>query len=344
MRYPSIRHNRIRLLVLSGFIAIFPTVLAAQDSSQDAAAPQQSERRDRRAANPFGDGPPPAGTVSIIGRSFVKAAATGGANNAPFLAAIRDERVRKDLGLSEEQTEQLKRLRDEMNGQALLKTPQYALRFKKMTPAEFEAIEKDISREIQSYTDRIREIATEEQMKKSRTLVFQTVGGLDSPIVGPDLLEALDLSEEQKEKSRGIFEATEKERLALLEEGLKLAEKATAAGGENKMSPEDREKFKQEAKLFEEKIFASGAKMGEAIRPLLSEGQRNLAARLMANRPDYLPPLPRQIKERLGHEDAYRPGEHSWQPGQGVPESREEDAEQAAGKKDGKRGFPRKKQ
>ncbi|MGL4941853.1 MAG: hypothetical protein ACRC46_01520 [Thermoguttaceae bacterium] len=291
--------------------------------------PDSPPRNTRRPPDPFGGKMPPAGTVSIIGRSVIKSAATGGSNNIPLMAAVNDERVRKDLGLSDEQVGQLKTIRDEINAQVLLKGSQYVLRFQKMTPEDAAKIEQDLSGEIKSFTNRIQSVATPEQLQKSRTLVFQSIGGLDSPIANPDTLEALNLTDDQRKKITATMDSLEKERIELMEEGLRLAEKAVSLGGPN-MSQEDRDKLRLEAQALEAKVFASGVKVGDAIRPFLTEEQKTLAVRLMANRPSYLPPLPRQLRGRVNVDEEYRPGPDSWQPGQGTPE----DAKP-------RRGFPR---
>lgn len=310
-------------------------VALGQDNPSGAALRQGLEQRVGGAPNPFGGSPPPPGTVSILGRSLVKSGAMGGANNIPIMAATRDERVRAELGMTQEQVNKLKTIQSESSAQLLLKGAQYAMRFKKMTPDDHAQLEADISKEVDYFTKKIQAVVTPEQLQKSRTIVFQSVGGLDSPVLHVDALETLDLTAEQREKAKQVMDSLEKERLELLEEGLKLAEKAVALGGPN-MSPEDREKLRLESRALEARAYASGAKVGDAIRPFLTEEQKAKAVRLIANRPSFLPPLPRQLRERGGADDpGYRPGADSWQPGQALP-----DGQQPAPR----RGFPRQRQ
>lgn len=308
----------IMLAALAAFLPC-PSRCAAQEPSLSQEVERNVQRESRRGRDPFQGKTPPPGTVSIIGRSFVKSVADGRGNIGPLLGAVGDKNLRDDLGLSDEQTAKLKVIRDEMRGQMMVKGGQYALRFNNMTEADYGQIEQDISGELKELEAKVLAVVTPEQVQKSRTLVFQATGGIDSPFGNVDTLSTLNLTDEQKEQTRKTMAAMDKERLELLEDGLKLAEKVVAAGGP-RMSKEDRERLEKEIRLFENRVYESGKKLGDSIRPLLTEEQKTLATRLMANRPKYLPPLPRRFRARLGEETDYVPGSDSWQPGQGAPE------------------------
>lgn len=316
------------------FLMAGPTTLpAAQERTVD----RELRDRVRKVPDPFKGAPPP-GTVSVVGRSFVKSAVGGSSNNIIFLEAVNNEKIRNDLGLSEDQVAQLRTMRNELRAQTLVKGAQYAAKFKKMGSKEDQnSIEQEISADIAQYTAKIKALASEEQMQKARTIVFQASGGLDSPFIHSDTLDTLKLSEDQKKQAKKVFDETEAKRLELMEEGLKLAEKAVAMGGRN-ISEEDRAKLREEARLLEAKIYESGRSLGDALRPMLTEEQKTLAVRLMANRPDYLPRMPRRFQERLDLDGGYQPGAGSWRPGLGVPEEAD-DVEKP--KTRGQRGFPR---
>lgn len=324
---------RFSLLLFFCF-SLFLTAAHAQDNLGSDEQEQKFRMRIRlRAIDPFKGTPPPPGTITVLGRSVVKSVAGGAGNVEPFFSAIKNEKIRNDLGLSGEQVAKIRSIQGELQTQMLLKGGRYMARFKKMTEADHEALEKELTGEIEAITNKLKSVVTEEQLQKSRTLIFQATGGVDSPLSGLDSLATLNLSEEQKAKAGEVYAKMEKERLALMEEGIKLAEKAAALGGV-KMSDEDAERMLKEAEMFEAKVYASGRKIGEAIRPILTAEQRDLAVRLVANRPSYLPPLPKGLRMQLG-DQGYRPGEDAWQPGQGVPEEYRKKEEE-----DDRRRFP----
>ncbi|MDR3111486.1 MAG: hypothetical protein LBU65_17580, partial [Planctomycetaceae bacterium] len=244
--------------------------------------PQSDERVERRVERENGRGQNlakmPSGTVTVLGRSFVKSASSGTAAIAPFLASVRDKRVRDDLGLSQEQVDKIKAVQDDMNGNTLMKTAKFAMRINNADDKTKAEMEKEILDDIKGFEKRILAVATPEQLNKSRTLVFQTLGGLDSPFGNVDTFTALNLSDEQKEKAKSAIDRMEKDRLELLEDGLKIAERAMAAGGPN-MSQEDRDKFEKEIRLLETRVYESGKRVGDVVRPILTEEQKTLAIR-----------------------------------------------------------------
>jgi hypothetical protein len=147
------------------------------------------------------------------------------------------------------------------------------------------------------------------------------------------MLKVLNLSDEQKQKSEAAFKELEAERIAQMEDGLKLVEKAVEKGGVN-MSPEDREAIEKEGKALEARIFATGKKLGEKLRTFLTDDQKAMEKKLLANRPDFLPKLPGPMRGDYTKE--YMPGLDSWSPGQGVPDKAKE--------KKRRRPFPQKEQ
>ncbi len=268
------------------------------------------------AQGPFGGQAPPPGVVSAVGRKIIESTADGTTTTAMYFAAMDNAEMRKDFGFTDEQNQQMKDLRSFIQAETIKRAPQMLERFK-----NFDAnTEKELAAEIQGAIGKIRgrldQIVTPAQREKAKTLSFQAFGGLDSPFVNPEMISSLNLSDAQKEKAKALFKETERERIEIMEAGLKIAEKAVAAGGP-RMSEEDRKMIEQEGKALEGRIYASGKKLGSKIREFLTDAQKKQADELMANRPSYLGKLPRQLqKEEESGE--WKPTDSSWAPGQGV--------------------------
>jgi len=270
------------------------------------------------AQGPFDDQLPPPGLVSTVGRKIIESSADGSTTTAMYFAAMNNEAMRKDFGFTDEQNRQMREMRSFIQAEALRRMPQNFERFKNFN----ETAEREIAAEVQDGIARIRAhldgIVTPEQREKAKTLSFQAFGGLDSPFVNQEMISTLNLSDAQKEKAKALFAETEKERVEIMEAGLKLAEKAVAAGGP-RMSPEARNQLEQEGRALEGRIYASGKKLGSKIREFLTDAQRKQADDLMASRPSYLGPLPRQLRPEANG-IGWRPDGSSWAPGQGVSE------------------------
>lgn len=328
-----------RTVLFFVFLTFFTFFAVEVAPSQTAESDQQRrERRERRVRenqqrqeNLF-NGRPPAGTATVVGRSVIYSINGGFGNSMILLEAARNRDFRNDLGLSESQAAEMKAARNEIQMQTLLLAPKYVDRFKKMTESDHPAIQEDIIKEIRRIDERVQGIVTTEQKAKARTLTFQAMGGLDSPMINMDSISALNLSDEQKEKAGEAFKSMEKERIAQMEEGLKLIEKAIEKGGAN-MSEEDRRALEEEGRALQSRIIATGKTLGTKLRAHLTAEQIELEKHLMANRPAYLPRLPRQM--RGDFTEQYSPGLDSWTPGQGAPEDRSEEKRR-------RRPFPQK--
>ncbi len=311
------------------FVVITTEESFSQEPSPDAeqAATEQSarerfreQREERRRNNPFPNGPPP-GTISIMLRAGVNSMQKGGGNTF-MLLNLNGPEPRKAMGFTEENEKEFEALRNELRGQMLQKMPQYANRLMKMTPDDQAAIQADIEKDFQAVTDRVDKIATPEMKQNARKLMFQATGGLDSPMMNPDTLETLNLTKEQKEKALATFKEMEPERKAQFDEFLGLLEQQAAVGGPGNLTNEQRAEFEAKMEALGSRMFATGKKLGDALRKHLSDEQRDLATKLMADRPDFLGPLPPQMRGET--EKEYRPGADSWKPGQGAPKNDEE--------------------
>ncbi|MDR0611561.1 MAG: hypothetical protein LBG58_15745 [Planctomycetaceae bacterium] len=298
----------------------------SQTPEQDQQRREYRERREREAqqrSEALFQGKPPAGTTTVVGRSILNAVNNKGfGNTIAILEMAKKQEVCNEMGFDNEQAAALKSARDMVQAQIFMNAPKYVQRFKTMTEADHKSIQEEIEKDLQRITDHVETLTTPEQKKNVQKLVFQGIGGLNSPIVNLDAMSTLNLTDEQKKKAKDTFKEMESERVAQMEEGLKLIEKAIALGGAN-MSPDDRAKIEAERKTLETRILATGKILGDKLRVHLTDEQRELEKKLLANRPKYLPPLPRQL--RGDFTDQYSSGLNSWMPGQGTPQDQSEE-------------------
>jgi hypothetical protein len=312
------------VFLVSGLVWLDRAV--AQTPEQDQQRKEYRERREREAqqrSEALFQGKPPAGTVTVVGRSVLNAISNKGFGNTIALLEIaRKQEICNEMGFSNEQAASLKAAREMIQAQIFMNAPKYVQRFKTMTEADHKSIQENLEKDIQRITDHVETLTAPEQKKNVQKLVFQSMGGLNSPIINLDALSTLNLTEEQKKKAETTFKEMESERVAQMEEGLKLIEKAISLGGVN-MSPENRAMIEAERKALETRILATGKILGDKLRVHLTDEQRELEKKLLANRPQYLPPLPRQL--RGDFTDQYSPDLNSWMPGQGVPQDRNEE-------------------
>jgi len=328
--------------MLQRFCIVFvvSTVFIAFGISQE---PSQRERAERRAQQAqrqqeaiFGGKMPP-GVATVVGRSVFRSNYPNLANSATLLEASRNPNIQKELGLTDDQVSQMQSARSDLNFQMLGLAPKYVTRFKAMTNADHDAVQEELQKEFDAINQRINArldaIVTPEQKNKARTLVFQSTGGIDSPLVNMDALATLNLTDAQKEKAKATLSNFDTERFAQLEEGLQLVEKAIAKGGVN-MSAEDRKAIEEEGQVLQSKILTTGKKYGDELRTFLTQEQLDLEKRLMAERPGFLPPLPRARWGMMMGE--YVPGLDSWMPGQGAPKDQTQERKL--------RPFPKKEQ
>lgn len=327
----------ILTLLVSFFVTLTGEILFAQSAVEQQREQERRERRlrqeqeaQKRVEGLFPSGKPPKGTATVVGRSFVYSVNQGFGNTIALLRGSTDKNVQQELGLNPQQIDRLNVLRNEVQLGLMMQAPKYASRLKTMSDADRESIQKDIMADLQRITDRADEITTPEQKENTKRLVFQATGGLDSPIVNLDSMSSLKLSDEQKKQAETTLKELEQERLASLDDGLKLAEKYFELGGAN-MTPEQRAAFEAEVKSQQIKSAALGRKVGESLRKLLTDEQRNLEKTLLANRPKFLPALPSAMRGDFSRPDALPLD--SWVPGQGAPKERTEE-------KKSRRPFP----
>lgn len=321
--------------ILFYFVLLFSFFYVGICFSQNEDSEKQRMRRARDAqkrSEALFQGKVPPGTATVFGRSMIHSVNSGFGNTIALLEAGKHDVVRQELGLSEEQGKQLKAARDMLQIQVAANAPKYVNRFKSMSESDHESIQKDLVGDFKKISDYVDGFTTTEQKEKTRTFVFQTMGGLDSPMTNLDTMSALKLTDEQKEKAQTTFKEMERERVAQMEEGLKLIEKTIEKGGVN-MSPDDRAAIEEEGKALEARIFAMGKKLGDRLRRHLTEEQLSMEKHLLANRPAYLPKLPGPMRGDFS--STYSPGLDSWTPGQGAPKDSKEEKKR-------RRPFPQK--
>ena len=283
--------------------------------------PASAQRLGR--SNPMGDmfqgQPPPPGAVSVLGRSFFGAMENGFAGSLALIVGADDQNVRQELGLTDAEVNSVRLLRAQM----LINAPQYANRFRTMTPETQASIQADLSRDLGRITEFFDNSLPKERRDNVQRLVFQTLGGLDSPMVNLNTMEVLELSDSQKGQMKAVFDEMQEERVAQMEKGLALAEKVIAAGGPQNLSEEEREELRKAGQELETQIYATGKKLTERLRQHLTPAQLEKERQLIASRPGFLPPLPRQMRqenrESTTESDGFAPGDRSWRPGDGVP-------------------------
>ena len=260
----------------------------------------------------FQEQPPPPGAVTVLGRSFVRSFQNGFGNSLALLIGSDDNNVQQELGLTDTEVNSIQLIKAQM----LLNAPKYATRFKTMTEADQKSIQADLERDMERIAESFNNLLSPDRKEKAQKLVFQSLGGLESPMTSLSSMEVLNLSEDQKKKMQTVFDEMQKERHAQMEASFQLIEQAVALGGPN-MSSEDREQLRREGEKLRTQIFSTGKKLAGRLRQHLTTEQLEQEKQLLASRPAFLPRLPKQMRENT--ENGYRPGVDSWRPGQDVP-------------------------
>jgi hypothetical protein len=258
-----------------------------------------------------------------MGRSFFGAMETGFGNSLALLISADNQNFQQELGLTDAEANSIQLLRAQM----LLHAPQYANRFRTMTEESQEGVQQDLMRDMGRVSAALDTMIAPERKEKVQKLVFQSLGGLDSPLTTLSSMEVLNLSEDQKEKMRGIFGEMKAERVGHMETMLKMMESAmeriAAVGGPQNLSQEEREEFDTMRRELEAQSFATARKLADRLRQHLTPGQLELEKQLIATRPDFLGRLPRHMQREENttteEEGMYSPGINSWQPGQPLP-------------------------
>jgi hypothetical protein len=274
-------------------------------------------RRGGNTADLFRGQTPPPGAVTVQGRSVVGAIENGNAGAIALIAGVNDQNVRKEIGLTDTEANSIQLLRMQM----LMNAPKYASQFQgNMTEESQAKLQADLDRDLAKITESLNNTLPQERMDKVQKLAFQSLGGLDSPIINLNSMEVLKLSDDQKGKMGAIFDEMREERLAQMEKALAMAEKVVAAGGLDNMSPEERAQLEKERQELEAQGAATAKKLAERLRRHLTAEQLAMEKKLIAERPDFLPRLPKHMQAAADQKtqagDGYTPGVDLWRPGQ----------------------------
>ena len=272
--------------------------------------------------NLFQGGTPPPGVATAVGRSLIGVVEGGSGTSLALLAAVDSPDVRREIGMTDAEANAVRAVR----GQILMSAPQYLNRLRTLTPENQESLQQDLSRDLERFAMSVNQAIPPERKVKMDKLAFQTIGGVNSPVITLDTLGALNLSEEQKGKMQSVFNEMREERMAHFEAGLAMAERVMAAGGPGNLSPEERAALERERAELEAKAYATSEKLAERLRQNLTPEQLKLEQELLASRPDFLPGLPWQMRrgeaggtERRRGDSFYLPGADSWRPGMPLP-------------------------
>ncbi|MDR3183038.1 MAG: Spy/CpxP family protein refolding chaperone [Planctomycetaceae bacterium] len=238
----------------------------------------------------------------------------GGQNN-PIGNIWQNDALKAELKLTDEQVAQLKKLSDELRPQ---RQPQRSGSREQAGPGgnnqpPAPPSREDFEKRMDDFQAKVNQILTPEQQAKSKVLLFQGFGGLDSPFLGARTLNALNLTDEQKAKIKAIEE----------QRGEKMR---TVFQGFRDLSQEERDKRRAE-------LEASGKTFTEQIKAVLTPEQKAKGEQWTAEgksvREKLGLPEPGQRNDRNRGEargdgerrrggSEYRPGAGSWQPGQGA--------------------------
>ena len=206
----------------------------------------------------------------------------------------------------------------------------------------------------------VNENLTPDQMKKVREFQISTMGEI--PIISPNMFEALDLSDAQREQLNGIKKELEpefgKHVDKMIDMQMKHTEKFQDAMMERLDGVTDDEERRRiiesidreirqshpEIQREMDEVMESGKGFANRLKfrmiDVLTDEQMELLAELVDNPPDYVKKIIAQIRKQMGEDDSpggasgeWRPGPNSWKPGDPIPEEYRQQREE--------RRFPR---
>lgn len=197
-------------------------------------------------------------------------------------------------------------------------------------PPNPEQMRQRMEQSVEATQTKFDQVLNPLQRTKSREILFQLSGGLNSPMLNDRMLQVLELTDAQKEQVRKIISDRNEENRAAFQGGFNFRD----------ASQEERDKFRAD-------METRNKKFADQITAILTPGQKEKAEKLTAEAP--------ALREKLGLPEpgqgntqrqrpqggggqspaggGYIPGANSWQPGQ-PPPTREQGGEQP-------RNFPR---
>lgn len=252
---------------------------------------------------------------------------------------FRNEEIKSKLGLSTEQEEKLTSLL-EKNRESMRERfrggRQGGERSGPPSREDMEKMRAEVEKMRAEIKEKANQILTPEQQEKVKVLRFQISGGLDSPMINPESLEALNLTDKQKAELKAMDEARR--------EAFRTAMENRPRVDFRTMSEEDRRKAFEEMRTQGE---ARSKEFKEKVLSLLTPDQKAKAEQLSSEGKELREKVMQQMQERRderrgdrgrgqgGPEGEFRPGADSWRPGQGAQK------DNAGGEKSKRRTFPK---
>jgi Spy/CpxP family protein refolding chaperone len=296
---------------------------------------------------------------------------------------LQEDYFRKGIGISQEQEQKLFRsmIIDTVNDPAFKPYHDEMVKLTSEMPGgpfgenvseeartKFFERQVDIQMKIQDalfkkMTSIVTENLTPDQMNKVKEFQISMMGEI--PVVSPNMFEALDLSDVQKQQFEEIKKEMEPEFLKSLDRVIdtqvKFTEKmmdelsdelkGVTDGNEHKRIAEEaaRNVRKSNPDLQREmaEVMESGKLFSDKLKfrmfDVLTDEQLERMAQLIDNPPDYAQKAIAQIRRQMGNDDSptsecgeWRPGQNSWKPGDPIPAEYLEQRQE--------RRFPRREQ
>ena len=236
----------------------------------------------------------PPGALTVLGRSVFDTLESGHGNALALLLNVDDPNVQQELGLTSTEADAIRAIRI----QTMLNAPQYVSRIRNMAADDQGNLQDDISRDLGRISGQLNNVLPLESQKNVQKMVFQSLGGLNSPVMSISSMEALELSDEQREKVRGVLDETREERMAQVDAMLAMMERTMAAGNPQELSPEDQEALEQQRRKFETQMLATRKKVAARLQQHLTPEQLEQEKQILASRPAFLPNLSVPIRQQ----------------------------------------------
>jgi len=206
-----------------------------------------------------------------------------------------------DLQLTEEQGQQLLRMKDELEVRVREMATKHGpmLMNRDKREAAFSDLQDGVMKISEEANQKLRGILNEKQYGLYNDRAFQMSGGLYGMLVSPSAGQTLNLTPDQVVKIQNIQTKLSREAFALYDKWVSAP-------------PGERGAIMREFQALGEK----GTKM---IEDILDDTQKGKMQKLNAEMPDYI--LDAMPNARGGRERAWRPGANSWKPGEGAPQN-----------------------
>jgi len=292
----------------------------------------------------------------------------GGGADLMAMGLLHDDDYREGIGVSQEQQQkiqgamqnmyqdmmnapEIKPLQEEMN-KLMSETPGglFGGDASEETQKRFFELQVEMQSKMQETTfERMTNVVTEnltsDQLKKVKEFQISMMG--EFPIVSPNMFEALDLSDAQKQQLDGIKKELqpefERNMERMLDVQMKFSDKLQDELEKihDVTDSEERQRFfenltekvrKANPDLHREmnEMMESGKGFANQLKfkmfDVLTDEQMERMAQLIDNPPDYVKKMIAQIRKQMGNDDSptnasgeWKPNANSWKPGDPIP-------------------------